>query len=1191
MRAWVVNSSGTRYQHEGNQAVTASIKQNLGLLSMFYDGTNFTTKIDGTQWKTATATGVLQSLPTTPVRLGQSHNIKFGEFVVFNDTLSSANELKMEGYLAHKWDLEGDLPSGHTYKSSAPSTAEGGWRIERASSGDDAIALNMVGAGGEYSSNVPMNDNQWHHLVTTFGGGNKKIYVDGVQVASASQTGSVTASGLPLIFGDPIAKTDDRPKIDDVRIYSTVLSAADVAALYNNGAGDIGQPKFAITSPATVSGSAGKSISYQISEDAAYGMTGYNSTVSYELLNAPSWMSVGSGSGTVTGTPPAAGTYTFQVKASNTLGTAVKDVTLTATSFENWNYALSFTTDYSGGTPLADWNMLVRFSDDTSTGMGTAGFRYSQANANGGDLRFVDKFGSELKYEIANWNTAGESQVWVRVPRLAQDSNITAYWGNPSAGLPSYSSNGTVWDGYFGVYHLEQTSGSAKDSSPFGNDLSGANSPVRVNAGMSGAAYSATSTANNGFSSNISGQTKATSGTYTIWAKTIANPADDKSWMGVEYNSGNSIRVQTSSANPVTGKLISGLEASMPSKALWFDASDLNADGTTDSTSTGSITSWNDKSGNSRNAGSVVGTPDLNTTHGPNDGRVVQFRSGSSNGTTGDEEFSISGTFTVKDHFYVVRSPSANWSDYGGIIGGGNSRQSNFIVERNQKYFHSNQYPSKVWYNGNSITSGNFALPSLTDYFILRVVVNDGNIGNRTGWKLGDDGTGWSMDMDLAEAICFSSELSDAEGDAVEGYLNSKWGLNSLSDDHPASVYFAVSDPNDNVGSGNWHMLSVTSENGKMNFYVDGVLDGTGNSWFFPGLNTVTGLSLGKGPNSSGPDATFDEATFSSVPRSADWLLASYNNQKQSSTYLNFDSLVGPISLNDPDNTKIFGKKDTTITSYTVAHSGSGSFSASGLPPGLSINAATGVISGSTSVTGSQNVTVTATGATAGGGSVTVTKVYNIQITDPSSFPFRMDLTLSGYTGSSTLTDFPVLVSLSSSITGFSYNGFLDSDGDGVRTGGDLRFFASSGQELAYEIADWNTSGTSSIWVKAPSISGTNTVITAAWGKTGTETTPDYSTDDPVWSNGYEGAWHLDQISSGITNDSSPNGIHFTVNGGATTTGGHAGNAISFDGTDDELETLGYKGISGAAARSMQFWIKTSSVDKSIMSWGRKCGS
>ena len=59
VRSWVVNSSGTAYGNEGNQAATASIKQNLGLLSMFYDGTNFTVKIDGTQWKTRTASGDL----------------------------------------------------------------------------------------------------------------------------------------------------------------------------------------------------------------------------------------------------------------------------------------------------------------------------------------------------------------------------------------------------------------------------------------------------------------------------------------------------------------------------------------------------------------------------------------------------------------------------------------------------------------------------------------------------------------------------------------------------------------------------------------------------------------------------------------------------------------------------------------------------------------------------------------------------------------------------------------------------------------------------------------------------------------------------------------------------------------------------------------------------------------------------
>ena len=187
---------------------------------------------------------------------------------------------------------------------------------------------------------------------------------------------------------------------------------------------------------------------------------------------------------------------------------------------------------------------------------------------------------------------------------------------------------------------------------------------------------------------------------------------------------------------------------------------------------------------------------------------------------------------------------------------------------------------------------------------------------------------------------------------------------------------------------------------------------------------------------------------------------------------MNFEAINGPVSLNDPAGTKIYGKKGSSL-SFTIGKSGSGSFSANGLPNGLTINSATGEISGTPTAEADQDITITATGTTAGGGTVTVTKQYKVIISDPASFPYRMDLTLSGYTGSTTLTDFPVLVSLSSSISGFSYNGFLDGDGDGVRTGGDLRFFASNGQELAYEVADWNTSGTSDIWVKVPSISGT----------------------------------------------------------------------------------------------------------------------
>ena len=66
---------------------------------------------------------------------------------------------------------------------------------------------------------------------------------------------------------------------------------------------------------------------------------------------------------------------------------------------------------------------------------------------------------------------------------------------------------------------------------------------------------------------------------------------------------------------------------------LWFDASDLDADGLTDSAVSGDITTWKDKSGNGYNASTTAGSPALSTNGGPGGGRVVQFRSGTANST------------------------------------------------------------------------------------------------------------------------------------------------------------------------------------------------------------------------------------------------------------------------------------------------------------------------------------------------------------------------------------------------------------------------------------------------------------------------------------------------------------------------------------------------------------------------------
>ena len=92
-----------------------------------------------------------------------------------------------------------------------------------------------------------------------------------------------------------------------------------------------------------------------------------------------------------------------------------------------------------------------------------AGFSYGQfASPNGNDLRFSTPDGStNLNYEMDQWNTNGNSCVWVQVPQLLGGSYIWAYWGNPAVASapPVYTTNGAVWptNKYAAVWHMAQS--------------------------------------------------------------------------------------------------------------------------------------------------------------------------------------------------------------------------------------------------------------------------------------------------------------------------------------------------------------------------------------------------------------------------------------------------------------------------------------------------------------------------------------------------------------------------------------------------------------------------------------------------------------------------------------------------------------------------------------------------------------
>ena len=101
---------------------------------------------------------------------------------------------------------------------------------------------------------------------------------------------------------------------------------------------------------------------------------------------------------------------------------------------------------------------------------------------------------------------------------------------------------------------------------------------------------------------------------------------------------------------------------------------------------------------------------------------------------------------------------------------------------------------------------------------------------------------------------------------------------------------------------------------------------------------------------------------------------------------------------------------------------------------------------------------------------------------------------------SASVRDFPLLVRLHRDHFNFS---------DAEEDGRDIRF-SSGGKPLSYEIEAWDKkTGEASIWVRIPSIKGSNRQeIKIHWGKAGAESASDGKAVFNA-SNGYIGVWHL----------------------------------------------------------------------------------
>jgi hypothetical protein len=128
-----------------------------------------------------------------------------------------------------------------------PTTVTGRWR-DVVFKGDDNYYLmattpvgSAPGAGGIFSGSYgetfgasALPANTWSHLSATYDGTTLRLYVNGVQVASRAQTGTLATSANPLnIGGDAFYNQYFAGRIDDVRVYNTALSAAQIQSDMN----------------------------------------------------------------------------------------------------------------------------------------------------------------------------------------------------------------------------------------------------------------------------------------------------------------------------------------------------------------------------------------------------------------------------------------------------------------------------------------------------------------------------------------------------------------------------------------------------------------------------------------------------------------------------------------------------------------------------------------------------------------------------------------------------------------------------------------------------------------------------------------------------------------------------------------------------------------------------------------------
>ena len=219
-----------------------------------------------------------------------------------------------------------------------PSTVNANWR-DVIYKGNDNFYLEATSAtasrpdggmiaGGSYAdafgtSALPANT--WSYLTETYNGSTLTLYVNGTQVATTAHTGAIATSTNPLqIGGDSIYGQHFAGMIDEVRIYNTALTAAQIQTDEATSVNPQGPDTTPPTQPGTLTATAVSGSEVDLSWGAStdnVGVTGYD-LERCQGTNCTTFAQIASPTGTTykDTSVSASTTYSYRVRATDAAG-------------------------------------------------------------------------------------------------------------------------------------------------------------------------------------------------------------------------------------------------------------------------------------------------------------------------------------------------------------------------------------------------------------------------------------------------------------------------------------------------------------------------------------------------------------------------------------------------------------------------------------------------------------------------------------------------------------------------------------------------------------------------------------------------------------------------------------------------------------------------------------------------------